>query len=287
MTIRTILVGASGGTATGGAVELACRLAKRFGAYLEGYHVKIDPNDLVVAAAAAGVGMPADAGLIDTMVTDAESLSADTKAAFLKTTARYDLAERGEQPPTASCAGWRDQVGPATGLIAARARFFDLVVLGRSDRVVDDVGSDVIEGTLMESGRPVLLAPETPPAIFGETIVIGWDGSARSVHAVAAAMPLLREAKRIVVVTVGDKPDADAPALGEHLRCHGLACEIEAVAHIAGVDAGEQLLSSARDAGADLLVMGAFGHAPWREALFGGATRTVVDSSLLPVLLTH
>jgi nucleotide-binding universal stress UspA family protein len=287
MTIRTILVGASGGSASDGATELACRLAVRFGAHLEGYHVKVDPNEIVMAAAGSGVGMPVDTGWMDQLAEDADALAAKTRAGFLAAAAGHGLKDAAAEPAAAPGAGWRERVGPAGELIPARVRFFDLAVLGRSDRVIDESGSDVIENTLLYSGRPVLLAPSSAPTVFGETIAIGWDGSPHSVHAIAVAMPLLRGTKRVSVLTVGDKPEADAASLIVYLRAHGIPAASENLPAIAGVGAGEQLLSSARDDGADLLVMGAFGHGPWREMLFGGATRTIVGTSLLPVMMCH
>jgi nucleotide-binding universal stress UspA family protein len=285
--IRTILVGASGGSASDGAIGLACKLAVRFGAHLQGYHIKTDPTEIIMAASAGDVGMPTDGAWIDQMAEDAESLAAKTKAAFLAAAAGHGLAEAAEPSQSGPTVGWRAEIGRAAQLVAARGRFFDLVVLGRSERVVDQPSTDVIEETLLSSGRPVLLAPSVAPAVLGETVAIGWDGSVPSVHGVAAALPVLREAKRVVILTVGDKPEADVAAACEYLRWHGITCSGETVAVVSGVGHGEQLLAAARDASADLLVMGAFGHTAWRELLFGGATRTVVESSMLPVMLTH
>ena len=287
MTIRTILVGASGGSASDGAIGLACRLAVRFGAHLEAYHVKTDPTAILMAASAGGAGIPTDGAWVDQMTEDADKLAATTKSAFLAAAGGHGLTEAADPPQQGATAGWRDEVGEATALVAARARFFDLIILGRSDRVVDEPATDVIEETLLRSGRPVLLAPAAEPTALGETVAIGWDGSVPSVRAVAAALPVLRQAKRVVMLTVGEKPEADVAAACSYLGCHGIVCASQAVSVVPGVGHGEQLLSAARDAEADLLVMGAFGHAAWRELLFGGATRTIVGSSLLPVLLMH
>jgi nucleotide-binding universal stress UspA family protein len=206
---------------------------------------------------------------------------------FAQAIRRHHFAEASSPAAMGPSAAWRDEVGNATELIASRARFFDLVVLGRSERVVDRPAGDVIEATLLRSGRPVLLAPASPPAAIGETIAVAWDGSPRAVHVLAAALPLLRKAKRTVLLTVGDNPDAGAAAARDYLLWHGIANDHSATPAVAGARIGEQLLSAARDAGADLLAMGAFGHRPWREALFGGATATIVANSLLPVLMTH
>jgi nucleotide-binding universal stress UspA family protein len=228
-----------------------------------------------------------DGAWIDQMAEDADKLAATTKAAFFQATDRHGLTRADKPAQAGATAGWHDEVGRATAVVAARARFFDLVVLGRSDRVIDQPSTDAIERTLIDSGRPVLLAPATPPDVIGETIAVGWDGSPRSVRIVAASLPLLRKAKKVLVFTIGDKPDANTAAVGDYLGWHGVTAAIHTLDTVEGVGPGEQLLSAAREEGADLLAMGAYGQAPWREMLFGGATRTIVGTSLLPVLMSH
>jgi nucleotide-binding universal stress UspA family protein len=287
MTIRTLLVGASGGSASDGAIEIACRLAARFEAHLEGYHVKIDPNEVLTSAAAAGPGVILDSAWIDQLTEDADKQAAKTKAAFFDATRRHGLVPAAHLSRNGVTADWRDEVGRAATRVPRRARFFDLVILGRSDRIIDQSSSDAIEETLLASGRPVLLAPAAAPDSIGDVVAIGWDGSAQSVHAVVSALPFVQKAHRTIIMTIGEKPDADVAAAIEYLRWHGVASECQSLHAVPGVGRGEQLLAAARDVGADLLAMGAFGHKRWRETLFGGATRTIVGTSLLPVLMTH
>jgi nucleotide-binding universal stress UspA family protein len=292
MSIKTILVGASGGTASDGAIDLACRLAARLGAHLEGYHVKLDPNDVIIASSmVGGLGVPMHGPWIDRTLEDADKLAGKIRAAFFQATNRHGLTKADQQQAgiaEGASVEWRAETGSGAALIAARARFFDLIVLGRSDRVIDQPASDVIEDTLLQSGRPVLLAPATPPPTIGETIAIGWDGSPRSVRAITATLPLLRQAKKTVILAISDDPGGSSTApITEYLRWHGIASNGQSLRAATGVGRGEQLLSAARDAGADLLVMGAFGQTRWRQMLFGSATQTVVSTSLLSVVLTH
>ena len=107
------------------------------------------------------------------------------------------------------------------------------------------------------------------------------------VEAVAATLPLLARARKVQVISIGEQPEGTAEALKSHLSRHGISAAYRSVAPVEGVGAGGQLLSEARDAGADLLIMGAYGHRPWREFLFGGATKEIVATSRLPVLLMH
>ncbi|MDE2230372.1 MAG: universal stress protein [Alphaproteobacteria bacterium] len=281
----TILAAASGGTASAGAVEIACRLAKRFDAHIEGFHVMPDPRQFIMAA---GFDVPVTADLIDRLVEDSKQIAAKAKTEFEQAATRNGLPLGKAGGKNAPSASWREETGYAPTAVADRGRFFDLVVLGRSERVVEQPHTNAIEQTLMRSGRPVLLAPAKAPASLGETIAIGWDGSASAVHAVASTLKLLAAARRVVVITVG-KANGASPgaALVDYLSWHGIAAVHREVLPVQGVGAGELLLANAREEDADLLIMGGFGHAPWREVLFGGVTRQIVGTSLLPVLLAH
>ena len=97
-------------------------------------------------------------------------------------------------------------------------------------------------------------------------------------------MPLLVRARQVHVLSIGPTGAAD---LARHLGWYNIEASAAAVYPVKGVGPGELVLAAARDCQADLLVMGGYGHGPWREMLFGGATREVVGTSLLPVLLAH
>lgn len=286
MTIRSIIVGTSGGSATEGAVELGCRIARRFEAHIEGFHGKADPRDLLIYVG-DGFSAPLSGDWMDELRAQSAEMAAKSKTAFMAAIARNDLPIIEPPSRVAPSAIWREETGYAPSLVAERARFFDLAVLGRSERVVDQPHSDTVEETLTRSGRPVLLAPAQAPATFGERIALGWDGSPAAVRVLAAALPLLAAARAAFVITVGDKHRESAGAVLDYLGWQGVSAAHRKADKDRGVGYGEQLLASARDEGADLLVMGGYGHTPWREMLFGGATREVVGTSRLPVLLSH
>jgi nucleotide-binding universal stress UspA family protein len=288
MTIRTILAAASGGSASNGALDLACQLARRCEAHLEGFHAMPDAGS-VLAAMGDGIGAPAPVGLIDTVLAEAASTAARARALFDEAIARHGIAPGATAPlalhrPSAS---WREETGSAPPLVARRARFFDLAVLGRSDRVVNEPHSDTIEETVLRSGRPVLLAPSQPPSGIGYVIAVAWDGSPPAVRSLAAALPLLRQASAVTLITAGDIEPSDAQAAIDHLAWHEVNAEHRAIAGGSARQIGAALIGAAREAGADLLVMGGYGHPPWREMLFGGATRTAVATMPLPLLLMH
>jgi nucleotide-binding universal stress UspA family protein len=291
MDIHTILAAVSGGAASAGAIELACRLTRRFGSHLEGYHVRLDPREMAFVGA-DGFGTAFSGELVELTMRDAADMSADARRLFDAAVQRHGLpicdvppspvAEAAAPRQASTC--WREETGHGATRVAHRARFFDLLVLGRSDRVVDEPHSTAVEEALLASGRPVLIAPSEPPQTVGETVALAWNDSPQSTRALAAAMPFLVTARAVHVLSVGD---ARAAELVSHLGWYGVRATADAVYPIPGVGVGELLLAAAREQEADLLVMGGYGHAPWREALFGGATRHVIGTSLLPLLLAH
>jgi nucleotide-binding universal stress UspA family protein len=161
--IRTILVGVSGGSASNGAIELACRFANRLHAHVEGFHVLLDPV-AVFGPVGMGDGLAVSGDVVAEMIDDANANAAKAKTSFEEIADRYHLLHQNLTHMAAvrdcgpSC-GWRETIGDAPTLVAERARFFDLVVLGRSSRVVHEASSNTIDAVLARSGRPVLLAP--------------------------------------------------------------------------------------------------------------------------------
>jgi nucleotide-binding universal stress UspA family protein len=172
--------------------------------------------------------------------------------------------------------------------LAARARAYDLTIVPfyghRETRAI-------AETLIFESARPVLLLP--PEGMAGhrfDEVVIAWDGSRTATRALAAATSLCALASSVTVVTVTNDKEftgtAPAADVVRHLSRHGIeAMELEA--ELEGADAGDALNGYCRRVGADLLVMGAYGHTRVREFVLGGATRTVLNGPHLPILLAH
>lgn len=287
MSIKTILTGVSGGSASDGAIELSCQLAKRFGAHLEGFHVRLDPLELVAMASVGGYAMPMNGDWVDRMNADIDTLAAKTRKSFDAALKRHDIPMTTRPAATGPTGAWHEETGYAPNLVAQRARFFDLVILGRSERVVDQPSTDTIEETLFHSGRPLLIAPATPPETFGQTIAIGWNGSVEAVRAIASALPLLEAARQIIVITIGDKYAGSVETLRQYFDWHGITAAHRQSSIEFGSAPGDVLLATAREENADLLVMGGYGRGPWREMLFGGASRDLVGVSRLPLFMCH
>ena len=183
---------------------------------------------------------------------------------------------------------------PMMAAFAQQAFYADLMVLGQHDPSTDPssgVPSDFVENVMLMSGKPALILPYAglPPAVIGETVVIAWKPAREAARAVSAAMPLLKRARRVVILSwsgddekvVGKRLD-----LRGYLRLNGVAADwLEQGDEPSAL--GEVLLSRCFDMGADLLVMGCYGHSRAREWVLGGTSRTVLESMTLPVLMSH
>lgn len=176
-------------------------------------------------------------------------------------------------------------------MVARQARTHDLALLPVSGSGEDSV--ELAEALIFGSGRPVLLfdpdkAPLGPRSI--ETVLVAWDGSRCAARAVADALPLLRRARDIHVLTVlGENRAIDAgraAGLVRHLSIHGLSSEPYEI-EVGDKTIGDVFEREAAVFSADLLVMGAFGHSRLREFVLGGATRSMIRRPPCPVLLSH
>ena len=198
------------------------------------------------------------------------------------------LRETQDGPPVP----WSDARAGAFMCMVQQALFADLLVLGQYDPDLRNsaVPPDFVEYVLMASGRPAIVLPYAAVAApVGRNVLVAWNDSPQSAHALSAALPLLQAAKQVHVATWGadEAPLADPPLdLAGYLAQHGVRAEIRRHG-AAGRDIGELILSLAADLQADLLVMGCYGHRRARELVLGGASRTVLRSMTLPVLMAH
>jgi nucleotide-binding universal stress UspA family protein len=174
-------------------------------------------------------------------------------------------------------------------------RCADLIVAGQDDPEDPEsyVGDFFPENLVLSSGRPVLLVPNATNArSTGERVLIAWDGGREATRAIHDSLPFLRGAKSATVLTVngehqGERARIPGADIATVLARHGVRVEVADIETGPGAAVGEVLLSQVADSGADLLVMGGYGHARWRELVMGGATRTILRSMTVPVLMSH
>lgn len=178
----------------------------------------------------------------------------------------------------------------AADIISTIARSYDLAILPQSEPDDDVTETLAIEATLFGSGRPVLAVPYIQKTgLKLDRVIVCWDGSRGSARAVGDALPLLKRAKTIDVVTVEHKEsrkELRGAQIAEHLARHKLRVDLKPIV-APDSDAASVVLSYAADSAADLIVMGGYGHTRLREFVLGGMTYEMLKSMTVPVLMSH
>jgi len=188
---------------------------------------------------------------------------------------------------------WRFVYGIAPHRLLEHSPLADVVIVGPSELGDGGRGPSVIAGDLvLHAPVPVLVVPEDTKSFdVSAPIMVAWNGSSESAHALRAAVPLLAAASKVWLVSIAepaDTPRFDLPALegAQYLARHGIACEVVEVprgeARIA-----DTLFSAAQMRGCGLMVMGAYGHTRLAEMLLGGVTRHMLTEPQMPILLAH
>lgn len=185
-------------------------------------------------------------------------------------------------------ASWREEDGDEASILCERGRLADLVVLPGPRADGDPRPYELFRNVVPSLGRPVLIVPQSKVDHIARSVVIGWNRSALSARAVAAALPFLHAAEKVTVVcvTTGAKSGPGTRDLVEYLRWHGIPAEARDVApdHRR---VGDILLYEARRARADLVVAGAYGGNRWREQVLGGVTEHLFSDTDIPLLMIH
>ncbi|WP_207458329.1 universal stress protein [Azospirillum sp. SYSU D00513] len=288
MTIKTILVPLRGAAEDRAALNAAFSVARAFEAHVEALFVTVDPRDTVPLL---GEGM--SGAMVDEIMRAAED---DSHTHLARAHRMFEEAVRdasipfqamppGREGPSAR---FRETAGRMEEVVPAEARYFDLMLFVHCPVAENPQGFTVMESALLSAGRPLLLVPKSPPETIGRTVAVAWNGNRESARVACAAMPFLRDAETVHVLTA--ETSATRAAAGarfsEHLAWHGIQAPLTVVAPNGG-SVGRALVDRAAALGADLLVMGGYGHGRMREMILGGVTRDVLGHGGLPVLLAH
>jgi len=260
-------------------LDSSVRLAEREDAHLDVLSLGIDRTQLGYSYI-GGAAVLAQVS-IDRASEDAEKLDAAARTILNRQDVRW-AAE-------AAVA----QLGSVSSIVATKARFADLVLLPHpygNDSAPE--AEAVLEAALFDGAAPVLLLPGTLlPETLGKRVVIAWNQGREAMAAVRRALPLLRKADLVNIVVVDPPaygPERSDPggALCQMLVRHGVKAEVSVLARTMP-RVSDVLVRHIRDQNADILVMGAYGHSRFREAILGGATRDMLELAQVPVFLAH
>lgn len=276
--IRDILVNLTQGAEHDPAAVYAASLAAAFEAHLTGLAVtyEIDVPPFYMGA------LPTD--FIDQQIRDNETAAALATAQFQAVATAAGVVSEVRQLSAS--------LGEAAHTFSELSRLFDLTVVGQPDPDRPGPEEVIAETALMEAGRAVLVVPyvQKPPFSIAR-VVVAWDGSRASARALAESLPLLHRAEHIEVFTVRHAGDEDGSAattgLERHLGRHSLKATFRQMAISSGESVASAILNEVSDQGADLVVMGGYGHSRLREMVWGGVTREILDSMTVPVLMAH
>jgi nucleotide-binding universal stress UspA family protein len=288
--MKTILVLTGGSESDAPVLETALAAAQPFAAHLRFVHIRIGSGQ--AAMHSPHVEFARGPALVDALTrleTDAERRSAAFGEHVRAFCARFNIAmQDAPGPANGVTASLLEESDDAARRLVGHARQHDLVVMGRAKRP-NGLPPDFVETLLLKSGRPILLAaPEAPRNLIG-TIMVCWRDTPEAARALSAAMPLLTRAKRVVFVGVQEKTNHIATAVEDvaaQFHTCGVPTFVRAIPS-AGRPIADVLASAAADCGADLMVMGAYGHSHMREVIFGGCTQAFIGQAEMPVLMLH
>ena len=276
MSYKRIMVPLNGMDDAGQALRLAFDLGQRFEAEVIGLHAATETS-----SALPYMGESMSGALLDNMVAALEKESA----------ARQQAAQAALDEARQAVSGNGQLMvrkGAEDDMLAQYGRLADLVVVARgaSDTALSE--SPTMQAAIMNTGRPVLVAPPERAGTVARNIVVAWNGSAQAARALGAAMPLLSQADTVTLLQI-DEGSGEGPPIEDavdYLAAHG--CQAKALTQPHGHGSiGDDLLLAAHNQGADLLDMGAYSHNRIRELVFGGATLEALLDATIPVLMIH
>jgi nucleotide-binding universal stress UspA family protein len=270
------------------ALDTALLLAQKFGSDIEGFALRPAVADMLAMDPDAGLTMVAVKENDTEMVRQAEDL-------FRSFMDRHGVKRHDDRASAAAASSsassswtWLATSPSGNDFVGSYGRVFDAIVLARPEDEWQSPSMITLESALFESGRPVLIAPPAAPRSLATNVLIAWNRSTEQARATAFAMPLLRLAERVTILTVEGATVAGPSGveLARSLKANGI--EAEPVTMAPGkTSAGETILAKAEQLGCDLIVKGAYTQSRLREMIFGGTTRHILAKAKLPVLMAH
>jgi len=286
--MKTILIPTEDHDAMAAVLEAARLVAGIFGSYMEGFAVRPSTASYVTIEPVGGLAI---SGAHDP---EAAAQARQTFISFMQAhgVPAAPAVVPGQSAEAALSYGWPHADSADDMFIGSLGRVFDLIVLGRPGPAAENPRAAPLEAALFESGRPVLIVPPAVPKTIGRNVLVSWNRSTEQAHTNTFALPLLRLADQVTVLTVegGPTQGPSGEEAARHLRQNGVkatALTVNRGERASGEDVGAITLEHAAKLGCDLLVKSAYTQSRLRQMIFGGATRHVLARATLPVLMAH
>lgn len=264
----------------------ALSVTAHFNAHLEVLHATLNPRQFIPDQVVAR-RMPLN--LLHELETLAKKYSvteaSELKQLFLSLCEQHHILQSKRFSPDGPSAYWQEINGLRSELVGERGKVSDLIIVPQPK---SGNPTSTFEAAIMHSGKPVLLVPRTLTTFSANRVLIAWNGSTESARAVTSALPVLKQAKE-VVVGCSHRSAVREPGIDElirYLEHHGVTA-VGTHFDSRRRSAGEGLLQLSESTGSDLIVMGAFTHRRIHEQIFGGMTRHMVGHARIPVWMMH
>ena len=212
----------------------------------------------------------------------------DTEQRALAEEAERRFVERLGKSTAAS--EWRLMTGDPVDAVTTSAHYADIAVVGQADSDDSHSVAGMADSVVLGAGGPVLVWPYTGSfSVDAATIMLAWNGTRESKRALSDALPLMQQADKVIVLGIdtGDGKHIPGADVSKFLARHGVNAEARHTVSSSDLGASDALLSEISDHGANLLVMGGYGHHRMREVLLGGVTRDILRQMTVPVLMSH
>ena len=287
--MKTILVLTGGSETDASVFATAFTAARPLEAHLDFLHIRVSPGR--AAGFRPHLEYAQGAALRDALqALQAEATARSAAAAlhFRQFCEEQAIVLAGAPGGSRVSASWCEELDDSVEQTLEHARHHDLIVLGRPSRA-NGLPPTLIELLLLRCGRPLLLAPPRAPDAITGTALVCWKESPAAARALGAALPLLEKSRQVVIVGVEEPGAPSVDGLREvarQLAWHGISARVGWMP-AKGREIAERLDAAGAEFSADLMVMGAYGHGPVRERIFGGCTQHFIDHAERPVLLMH
>ena len=289
MSYKSILVPLNGTDLDSDALACAYQVALISNGHIKVLHVQADSKEAVPLLGEGMSGAMIEE-MIDLAERDAEVRFNLAHHAYDKFIAETGIAELekpdGEFKPSID---WLNKIGREDEIVSRGGRISDLTVIAHTKSNNERASLMTLHAAIFETGKPVLIVPPGFNSKVGKRVLIAWNGTYESSSSISAAMPFLRYAEAISILTVETKNAASgisAEELSKSLAWHGVVSTIKKVS-TSTESVGAKIISECTTMNADLLVFGAYSHSRLIQLILGGVTRHLISESKIPILTAH
>jgi nucleotide-binding universal stress UspA family protein len=281
--MKSILIPVEPHAGMSAVLETARLLAQKFDSYIEGVALGPDLTQIVAADFSLD-GIVFDDAVRRDMYADARKIF----EGFMQDSAVPARTELAQPSAPGPCYGWLRESLVSDSGVGEYGRVFDIIAVGRPGAGAQQPRKSTLEAALIESGRPLLIAPPRAPAHLGDVIAIAWNRSPETARTVGFALPLLKAAKDVPVFTIPGYAlsGPDHLQLVENLKRHDVPARAVEV-HETAKTPGLAVLVTARSLGANLLIKGGYTQSRLRQFIFGRATSQILAEANMPIFMAH